>query len=165
MSKDILASKDVPYKKMSREIFNKDPKKYNEALATALKNIQEINIPEWSLYVKSGVSKERVPVDSDFWYKRTASILRQLYIKGVVGVGKLRNRYGSKNKRGAKPSKHGKSSGKMIRVILQQAEAAGFVEKMDKIQFGRRLTEKGREFLDSIKINEGQDGKETQHKE
>lgn len=150
---------------MSREIFNKEPKEYNDALAEALKEIPEISIPEWALYVRSGVSRERVPAEADFWYKRTASILRQLYIKGVVGVEKLRNRYGSKKNRGVKPSKHKKSSGKLIRVMLQQAEKAGLVEKIDKVQFGRRLTEKGRKFLDSIKPKEKQNGKETQHKE
>jgi len=145
---------------MSREIFTKNAKEYNTALSIALKNIQEFSVPEWVLYVKTGVSKERVPDDPDFWFKRVASILRQLYIHGVVGVEKLRNRYGSRKSRGVKPSKHKKSSGKMIRVILQQAEKAGFVEKLDKIQFGRRLTQKGRDFLDSIKLRKS-DGKET----
>lgn len=149
---------------MSKEIFSKDASKFNEALAEALKKIPEIEVPEWSLYVKTGVSKERVPDDADFWYKRTASILRQLYIQGVVGVGKLRNRYGSKKSRGVRPAKHKKASGKMIRTMLKQSENAGFVEKMDKVQFGRRLTEEGRKFLDSIKIVGEQDGKETQHK-
>ena len=79
-------------KVLSKEIFNKDPKNFNIALAEALKQIPEFQIPEWSLYVKSGVSRERVPSDPDFWYKRSASILRQLYIKGVVGVERLRNR-------------------------------------------------------------------------
>jgi small subunit ribosomal protein S19e len=137
---------------MSREIFSKEPVKYNLALAEALKKFPEFNPPEWSLYVKSGVAKERVPTDPDFWYKRVASILRQLYLKGVVGVERLRNRYGSKKARGMKPAKQRKSSGKMIRVMLQQAERVGFVEKVDRLQFGRRLSSKGREFLDSIKL-------------
>ncbi len=143
---------------MAREIFNKNPEKFIPALAEALKQFPEIVAPEWSKYVKSGVSKERVPSDPDFWYIRTASILRQLYIKGVVGVEKLRNRYGSKKCRGVKPSKHKKASGKLIRAILQQAEVAGLVEKLDKVQFGRRLTQKGREFLDSIKVVEAENG-------
>ena len=45
-----------------------------------------------------------------------------------------------------------KASGKMIRVMLQQGEKAGLVEKVDKRQFGRRLTLKGRQLLDSIKV-------------
>jgi ribosomal protein S19E (S16A) len=47
-----------------------------------------------------------------------------------------------------------KASGKMIRVILQQSEAAGLVEKVSNMQHGRRLTEKGRKFLDSIKLGD-----------
>ncbi len=149
---------------MSREIFNKDAKEYNEALTKVLKEIPEFSVPEWTSYVKSSVAKERVPEDPDFWFKRIASILRQLYIHGVVGVERMRNRYGSRKSRGVKPSKHKKASGKMIRVMLQQAEKAGLVEKMDKIQFGRRLTQKGRDLLDSIKL-ENTNGKETQHEE
>ena len=105
---------------------------------------------EWAMYVKTGVSRERPPMDDDFWFTRSASILRQLYIHGVVGVGKLRTRYGSKKDRGGKPDRFFKASGKIIRVILQQAEAAGLVEKILRRQHGRRLTQAGRDLLDSI---------------
>ena len=56
--------------------------------------------------------------------------MRQLYIKGVIGVGKLRTRYGSRKDRGVRPARFKKSSGKILRVILQQAEKAGLVEKV-----------------------------------
>ncbi len=137
---------------MAKTIYLQEPNEFNLKLAEALKQIPEMNKPEWIDFVKSGVSKERVPEDEDFWYKRTASILRQLYLKGVVGVGKLRTRYGSKKERGVKPKKFRKASGKIIRSILQQAEQSGIVEKVNNRQFGRRLTEQGRELLDSIKI-------------
>jgi small subunit ribosomal protein S19e len=145
-----LSSREEPYQNMARTIFAQDPARYIPALADILKKIPEFEIPEWALYVKSGCSKERPPVDEDFWYIRAASILRYLYIKGVVGVGRLRTRYGSRKNRGARPDKFYKASGKMIRIILQQAEAAGLVEKMSKMQFGRRLTQVGRDLLDSI---------------
>ncbi len=137
---------------MARIIHQQEPQKYNEALAKALVEISELQAPEWVELVKSGTSRERIPADPDFWYKRTASILRQLYLNGVVGVGKLRTRYGGKKNRGGRRSKFFKSSGKLIRVILQKCEEAGLVEKVDKLQHGRRLTEKGRNYLDSIKI-------------
>jgi len=136
--------------KMAKTIFAKDPVKFIPALAEALKKIPEFEVPEWAQFVKSGVAKARPPVDVDFWYTRTASILRQMYIKGVVGVGKLRTRYGSKMNRGGRPDKFRKASGKIIRVILQQAEAAGLVEKVLRMQHGRRLTQAGRDLLDSI---------------
>ena len=137
---------------MARKIYLQDPQEYVKALAEALKTIKEFEVPEWVAYVKTGASKKRPPVEDDFWYTRAASILRQLYIKGVVGVGKLRTRYGSRKDRGGKPDEFRKASGKIIRLILQQAEAAGLVEKVTKFQHGRRLTEKGRNFLDQINV-------------
>ena len=137
---------------MAKTIFSKDPVKYIPALAETLKEIEEFVVPEWANYVKSGVSRERPPVSEDFWYIRAASILRQLYIHGVVGVGKLRTRYGSKKDKGGRPDKFKKAGGKIIRIILQQAEAAGLVEKVLRMQHGRRLTAAGRELLDSIEV-------------
>lgn len=142
---------------MAKTIFTKDPVKYIPALAEALEKIEAFEVPEWAAYVKSGVSRERPPADEDFWYTRAASILRQLYIKGVVGVGKLRTRYGSRKDRGGRPDKFKKSGGKIIRVILQQAEMAGLVEKVTRLQHGRRLTQAGRDLLDSIEV-EGASG-------
>jgi small subunit ribosomal protein S19e len=139
---------------MARIIHTQDPAKYNVALAEALKGIKGLETPEWVLIVKSGVSRERVPSSPDFWYVRMASVLRQLYINGVVGVEKLRTRYGGKKNRGMRKAKFKKSSGKMLRVMLQKCEAAGLVEKVEGQQFGRRLTEKGRKFLDSIKVGD-----------
>ncbi len=137
---------------MAKTIFAKDPVKFIPALAATLKEMEEFSVPEWANYVKSGSSRERPPVDEDFWYTRAASILRQLYIHGVVGVGKLRTRYGSRKDRGGKASKFRKAGGKIIRIILQQAEAAGLVEKVLRLQHGRRLTVEGRELLDSIEV-------------
>ena len=124
---------------------------YNNQLAEALKQMPEFKMPEWANYVKTSVARERPPKE-EFWHKRAASILRQLYIHGIVGVGRLRTRYGGRKNRGQKPERFRKGSGKIIRVILQQAEAAGFVEKIKGKKAGRLLTTKGREVLDSIKI-------------
>jgi len=149
---------------MPKKIYMQNPIDFNLKLAEALKKIPELKKPEWVDYVKSGVAKERTPEDDDFWYKRTASILKQLYIRGVVGVGKLRTKFGSKKSRGVKPARFRKAGGKIIRSILQQAEKAGLVEKINNRQFGRRLSEKGRNFLDSIKTG-AEDGAEKQKKE
>jgi len=139
---------------MAKTIFSKDAEKFVLALAAKLKEMSEFEVPEWAGFVKSGVSRERPPVDDDFWYIRAASVLRQLYIKGVVGVGRLRTRYGSRKDRGGKACKFRKASGKIIRVILQQSEAAGLVEKVDRSQHGRRLTQDGKDLLDSIEVEE-----------
>lgn len=124
---------------------------YNKKLAEALKQIPEFKMPEWAAFVKTSVARERPPAETDFWYKRAASILRQIYIKGIVGVNRLRTRYGGRKNRGMKPEEFRKGSGKIIRTILQQAEKAGIVEKFKDKRAGRRLTTKGKELLDSIK--------------
>ena len=73
-------------------------------------------------------------------------------LNGIVGVGRLRTRYGSRKDRGSRPERFRKGGGKIIRVILQQSEAASFVEKIKTSKkTGRQLTIKGKEFLDSIK--------------
>ena len=131
-------------------IYELNHRELNNKLAEALKEIPEFQPPEWSFFVKSSVARERPPFDNDFWYKRTASILRQIYIRKNIGVNRLKVRYGGKKNRGVKPSEFRKGSGKIIRTILQQAEKAGFVEKTEKPK-GRKLTEKGKKFLESIK--------------
>jgi small subunit ribosomal protein S19e len=135
---------------MPRIIHDVRPDEFIVKVAEELKKTKGFETPEWVFLVKSSVAKKRVPQEDDFWYMRSASILRQLYIHGVVGVGRLRTRYGSKKNRGVKPSKFRKASGKIIRSILQQAETVGFVEKVVRLQHGRRLTTEGKEFLDKI---------------
>ena len=124
--------------------------KYNKALAEALKSVKEFEKPEWVDFVKTSVHKTRPTVEEDFWHKRSASILRQIYIKGIVGVERLRTRYGGRKDRGQRPPEFRKGAGKIIRLILQQAEKAGFVEKVKTPKkSGRQLTEKGKTFLES----------------
>jgi len=138
-------------------VYELNTQEYNLKLAEALKKISEFKEPEWIAFVKSGPAKERPIEDPDFWYKRSASILRQIYKKKVVGVNRLRTKYGSKKNRGFKPEKFKKAGGKIIRTILQQADQAGFTELAKDIKGvrnkkpGRQLTQKGKEFMESIK--------------
>jgi len=124
--------------------------KYNKLLAEALKKVDVFKKPDWVDFVKSGVNKKRPSSEEDFWYVRSASILRQVYVKGIVGVERLRTRYGGRKERGQRPEEFRKGAGKIIRVILQQSEEAGFVEKVKEKRSGRKLTEKGREFMTKV---------------
>jgi len=138
-------------------VFEMNAQEYNLKLAKALKEIPEFNQPEWSKFVKSGPSKEMPIEDPDFWHKRAASILRQIYKNKIVGVNRLKTKYGSKKNRGMKPEEFRKAGGKIIRTILQQADRAGFTEIAKDIKDvrskrpGRQLTKKGKEFLEAIK--------------
>ena len=138
-------------------IYNIDAQEFNLKLAEALKQVPEFEQPEWVGFVKSGPAKERPIDDPDFWHKRAASILKQIYGKKIVGVNRLRTKYGSKKNRGAQPEIFKKAGGKIIRTILQQSDKAGFTEiaktvkGVRKRKPGRQLTQKGKEFLEEIK--------------
>ena len=137
-------------------VFDLKPQEYNLKLAQALKQIPEFKEPEWAQFVKSGPAKERPIDDEDFWHKRSASILRQIYLKGIVGVNKLRTKYGSKKDRGMRPEEFRKAGGKIIRTILQQSDRAGFTEIAKSIRGvrskkpGRQITDQGKKFLEGI---------------
>ncbi len=103
--------------------------------------------PEWALFAKSGVSRERPPEQEDFWFIRGAALLRKLYVKGPTGISRLQTEYGGRQNRGSKPEHHRAGGGKIIRVLLQQLEKAGYVVRSKK---GRVITPAGVKFLDSI---------------
>lgn len=111
-------------------------------------NVREITPPEWAAYVKTGSHVERAPQDPDWWYVRTASMLRKLYMKGPVGVSRLRKDYGGRKRRGVRPAHFARAGGKIIRSILQQLETAGLVEKANN--GGRVVSAKGRSLLDAM---------------
>ncbi|MAG11014.1 30S ribosomal protein S19e [Candidatus Pacearchaeota archaeon] len=142
---------------MENPVYELSAQEFNLKLAEALKKIPEFKAPEWIWFVKSGSAKERPIGEEDFWYKRAASILRQIYRRKVIGVNRLRTKYGSKKNRGMQPEKFKKAGGKIIRVALQQADAAGFTEIQKSVRGvrrkkpGRILTEKGRKFIEAVK--------------
>ena len=142
---------------MTNSVYEINAQEYNLKLAEALKKLPEFQEPEWAKFVKSSPAKERPIDDEDFWYKRAASVLRNIYKKGSVGVERLRTKYGSKKNRGFKPEEFRKGSGKIIRTILQQADKAGFTKIQKPVRGvrskkpGRILTDKGKKFLEEIK--------------
>ncbi len=134
-------------------VYEMPADEYNKKLSIILKEMPEFAQPKWSIFVKSGPAKIKPPQDPDFWHKRAASILRQSYVKKIVGVNRLKTRYGSKKNRGMKPEKFYRASGKLIRTILQQAEKAGLLEKFNESgkRAGRRLTKHGKQLMEEVK--------------
>jgi len=125
------------------------PNRLIEELAKYLKeNFEEIKPPEWATYVKTGVSRERIPDDPDWWYKRCASLLRKLYVHGPSGIERLRTTYGGRKDLGLKREHFRKAGGAIIRNALQQLEKAGLVATVGSR--GRVITPKGRSLVDRI---------------
>lgn len=124
-----------------------ESQKFVNTLKDKLKTVKELEPPKWSGILKSGVSRIRPPQQEDFWFVRSASILRRLYIDGNVGVNRLSIYYGGRKKYGHAPAHFQRASRNTIRKILQQLEKSGLVEKEKR---GRKLTSKGRSFLDKL---------------
>ncbi|MHA1906651.1 MAG: 30S ribosomal protein S19e [Candidatus Thorarchaeota archaeon] len=120
-------------------------------LAQDLKDRNEIQAPDWALYVKTGAHKERAPDETDWWYTRCASILRKIYLNGPIGTEKLRIAYGGRKRRGTKPNKFQKGSGAIVRTALQQLERAGFITKRGNK--GREMTSVGTSYMDKVSAN------------
>lgn len=108
-------------------IYTVDQQKLVLAVAEELK--KHIEMPEWALFAKTGSHRETLPRNADWWYIRAASVLRYCNMKGPVGVSKLRTKYGGRKNRGVAPDKFVLASGKVIRVILQQLEAAKLLKQ------------------------------------
>ena len=123
-----------------------------KALSKELK--QAIHKPEWAEFVKTGVSKEKPPVDPDWWFTRAASMVLKIDALGPVGVSKLRTKYGGRKNRGVAPDHFAKGSGKIIRTILQQLEKEGLVKHDTKGNHkGRVLTPKAKSLV--VKLSKG----------
>jgi len=125
---------------------------YDVSADLLIKNVSqhlkiEIEPPTWAFHVKTGQHKELQPVQPDWWYIRCASILRKIYFHGPIGTERLRSAYGGKIDNGVKPAHHVKGSGSIARKAVQQLESVGYLEKC---RDGRRISVKGRSFLDRI---------------
>ncbi|MFH0961847.1 MAG: 30S ribosomal protein S19e [archaeon] len=108
----------------------------------------KVKQPAWSMFVKTGPQATRLPSQKDWYFKRTASILRRVYVDGPVGIERLRTVYGGLAERGAKPKRFARAGGKIIRTILQDLEKEGLVEKAGKD--GRAISAKGRKYVDGL---------------
>jgi len=126
--------------------YDVEAAKLINAMAEKLKSDERIKPPVWIKYVKSGAHKERAPEEPDFWFKRSASLLRKIYMKGPIGVSYLTKEYSGRKHRGSAKERSGRAGGSIIRKSLQQLESAGLVEKKGA---GRIIAKKGRAFVDN----------------
>lgn len=137
-------------------IYEEDSRLLIENLAKELKKI--IKQPEWTPYVKTGMHKERPPTDKDWFYIRTASVLRTVAIKGPIGVSKLRVKYGGRKNNGVGADHVYKGSGSVLRKALQELDKAGFTQQVEKNKHkGRVITPKGQSLLSKVSRKNGKD--------
>lgn len=119
-----------------------------EKLAAHLKSQGSIQQPNWSTFVKTSVARQFSPENQDWYYIRSAAILRRLYCEGTQtgnGMGDLRRMFGGCKDGSVVPRHFKLASGQIITTIIKQAQKLGYVEKSEN---GRKLSEKGKKFLD-----------------
>eukprot|EP01126_Amoeba_proteus_P064051 TRINITY_DN8911_c0_g1_i1.p1 TRINITY_DN8911_c0_g1~~TRINITY_DN8911_c0_g1_i1.p1 ORF type:complete len:157 (+),score=28.34 TRINITY_DN8911_c0_g1_i1:182-652(+) len=143
MSKSKLKTKGVTVKDVA-------PDQFIAEYAAHLKRNQWLKLPDWIDLVKTSNAKELAPLDPDWYYIRAASVARKIYLRGGLGVGRLRTVYGSNKRRGVMPSRFTKASGAVLRHVVKQLESIGVVEKNTATQGGRKITQEGRRDLDRI---------------
>jgi small subunit ribosomal protein S19e len=123
-----------------------------KAYAAHLKKTNWLKVPDWVDIVKTGHYKELCPSDPDWFYVRTASVARKIYLRGGTGIGALKRVYGGSFRRGPRPPVFCKGSGKIARYIVQQLRQIGVVEDLviaGKIR-GRKVSREGQKDLDRI---------------
>jgi small subunit ribosomal protein S19e len=120
-----------------------------EKLAKYIKeNVEEVQPPTWAAVAKTGSHVEKQPQNSDWWYIRSASVLRKVYVHGPIGLERLRSDYGGRKGFTVKPNHASKAGGSNIRKILQQLEAAELIQTTRPQ--GRRMSPKGRKLLQEV---------------
>lgn len=120
-------------------------------LIAEVKKIKEVQAPEWAPFVKTGASKERPPVELDWWYTRVASVLGKVAKYGPVGTNRLAKQYGGRKNRGHRPDKKCSASRNIVRKSLQQLESAGLIQQVEKPCFGKVLTKAGKELINKTR--------------
>ncbi len=131
----------------------------NPAVAEKLSGLDAISKPDWANYVKTGVHKEKPPVQDDWWEMRCAAILRKVGREGPIGVNALAQSFGGRKDNGSRPNTPAMGSRHIIRTALQQLTDAGLVEAKElktvesedgdqKLYAGRSLTGNGHKLLD-----------------
>lgn len=116
-------------------------------VAEKLKGNSSIAPPEWAEFVRTGRHTEKAPRQDDWWFTRSASVLRKLYVKGPMGTSKLAAEYGGFADRGSKPNRAVKGSRNIVRKCMIQLEAAGFLVRDGKN--GRTISPAGMSLLDN----------------
>ncbi|MEM3791443.1 MAG: 40S ribosomal protein S19 [Candidatus Micrarchaeaceae archaeon] len=114
-------------------------------IAEMLKELK-VPKPDYVGMVKTGMSRERVPSQEDFWYLRCASILRQTFKNKQIGISRLRNKYGGRKGHRVRRHHRYRSGGSIIKDAFDALENLGFVKKTEK---GRVLTPKGQSFIEN----------------
>jgi small subunit ribosomal protein S19e len=109
---------------------------------------EDIAIPSWVPFVKTGAHAEKPPQKNDWWYTRCASLLRKIYLHGPIGVTDLRGMYGGAKAVGYGGAHHRDSGGAIIRTAIHNLEKLGYLDKVEGK--GRTVSHQGMKKIDRV---------------
>ncbi len=115
-----------------------------EKLTTEFSKNKKVEVPEWVEFLKSGSHREKSWYQEDWYYRRLASTLRKVYLRGNIGIQRLSEEYGGKKDNGSKPYHPVAGSRSIVRSVLKELETLGLVEKKET---GRSVSAKGDSML------------------
>ena len=125
-----------------------------QGVSAKLAVMDTISQPEWARHVKTGIHRERPPVQEDWWEVRAAAVLRKVGTMSPVGVNHLAQEFGGSRDRGSNPNRAKAGSRHIIRTILQQLEDAKLVVLATNlpgtVKLGRTLTPAGQKLLNKV---------------
>ena len=117
-------------------------------LAAELKNRKAVEPPKWAMFAKTGVHTQLAPTQRDWWFLRSASVMRKISLVGPTGVERLSSEYGGRRDRGSAPYHARTGSRAVLRTIVHQLEHSGLVQAQKNR--GRRLSPEGQRMIDSV---------------
>jgi small subunit ribosomal protein S19e len=103
--------------------------KFVAAYAAHLKKSGKVELPKWVDLVKTGTFQELAPYDQDWFFVRAASIARKIYLRGGIGIGRLKRIYGGSKRNNPSASHFRTGSGSVARHAVHALEKLGVIEK------------------------------------
>eukprot|EP01062_Namystynia_karyoxenos_P048358 TRINITY_DN36776_c0_g1_i2.p2 TRINITY_DN36776_c0_g1~~TRINITY_DN36776_c0_g1_i2.p2 ORF type:complete len:152 (+),score=48.54 TRINITY_DN36776_c0_g1_i2:52-507(+) len=134
--------------KRSVTLKDVDAHKWVKAFAEQLKKEGKLPVPDAADLMKTGIQCELAPLDHDWFYLRTASVARAVYIRPGSGIQGMRKRYGGSYQKNCIRPHFQKAAGGPIRKAMQGLEDLGLLEKHPN--GGRQITKKGAKTMDAI---------------
>ena len=156
MCEALIKSIPLNQKKAGFTVLDVPANKLVNEVAAFFKEKNIIKVPKYALLVKTSKSNDCEPINPDYIFYKAAAICRKLYVTKSknLGVGSLRSMFSKKQRRGCQPPKTFRAGGKIIRELVIQLKAAGYVDnygkKEDETNSGLFLTKVGRSELDKI---------------
>ncbi|XP_037955813.1 40S ribosomal protein S19-like [Teleopsis dalmanni] len=106
-------------------------------LTINLKKSKKLKMPADAILFKAGKCKKLIPINADWFYLRCASILRRMYKRGPIGIGKLREMYGGRRRRAFRPRYFSIVADGLLIVVLKALSQAKMIKF---VPGGRTLT-------------------------